>query len=718
MDEERIQDHMPRPIKLDGTDENTKLLGALVHWVMCNNLLTILNKYPAIQASRDFDVSYAELKRVITSKKQPKGSYYERQCQEQEGKETQKQGKKCKAMNPVDAALAKKKKVTLSVDTTQCMYCGKLYHTGKKLTEHINQEHPGKQTIYACPYCTQPFNQYSEYLQHLGEHKDRIIRCSICNKEFKTITKLRVYTNTHINQSPFCSENFLTPQALQDHVKESHGADPGAVERQCSLCEFTCNSISELAEHNQSVQRPYGCKICFLCFSSEYKLEDYRLAKYEISSLGTSVEVGDQGDQLPEPPEPGDFGIPQQEPTREKGDQGDQPPKPPTPLKEPSSKEPKVPTGSKDPQVEVDKVKGSEVWTEEYDRECEACNHFFSSNMYRHSHITRYHKAQLRWCKMCMRLFMFPWDFDRHLDSQHSRCKVCKQYLVDKEMLQDHMDLEHPTVTVEPVIAEEQVTRDPATLETNCQDCQVKCKYCDRYFRNVAECNMHLNRRHKRVKCPQCEKHFVKQADCDNHVRDVHKFVCSISGCSVFKYNEIELHEHLRYDHRWHFNTVAGLVKHCQDTHDYRHFACTTCGEVFASNSDLCRHTQSHHVKLCHLWKYVKLCHLCHRIFVSEDKLIAHMKEIHLGSTVHTREEMIEDEQAWAHAVWKWFKEMKRKEKKKKKKKKHREDDDDNDEDDDDMYHPSQDYNDDSQVDPKFRPTKRELREADKEGDS
>ena len=53
----------------------------------------------------------------------------------------------------------------------------------------------------------------------------------------------------------------------------------------------------------------------------------------------------------------------------------------------------------------------------------------------------------------------------------------------------------------------------------------------------------------------------------------------------------------------------------------------------------------------------------------------------------------------------------------KERKKKHRDDDDD-DEDDDNTYHPSQDYNDDSQVDPEFRPTKRELREADKEGDS
>ena len=52
-----------------------------------------------------------------------------------------------------------------------------------------------------------------------------------------------------------------------------------------------------------------------------------------------------------------------------------------------------------------------------------------------------------------------------------------------------------------------------------------------------------------------------------------------------------------------------------------------------------------------------------------------------------------------------------------KEKKKHRDDDDD-DEDDDKMYHPSQDYNDNSQVDPEFRPTRRELWEADEEGDS
>ena len=82
------------------------------------------------------------------------------------------------------------------------------------------------------------------------------------------------------------------------------------------------------------------------------------------------------------------------------------------------------------------------------------------------------------------------------------------------------------------------------------------------------------------------------------------------------------------------------------------------------------------------------------------------MKETHPGSTERSREELIKGERARACAVWKWLNEMQRREKKKKKKKKYKDDDDDDD--DDNMYHPSQDYNDESQVDPEFRPTKME----------
>ena len=163
-------------------------------------------------------------------------------------------------------ALAKKRKVTKTVEMTECKYCGKSYHSSKKLSEHINMEHTGDQTIYACPYCSQPFNQYAVYLEYLNEHKDRKIRCKICNKEFKTITKLRKHAITDTNQCPFCSMNYPSAQDLQDHVNEYHGLDPATVERQCPLCEFSCDSMEGLAKQSQSIQCPYSCNICFLRF--------------------------------------------------------------------------------------------------------------------------------------------------------------------------------------------------------------------------------------------------------------------------------------------------------------------------------------------------------------------------------------------------------------------------------------------------------------------
>ena len=57
------------------------------------------------------------------------------------------------------------------------------------------------------------------------------------------------------------------------------------------------------------------------------------------------------------------------------------------------------------------------------------------------------------------------------------------------------------------------------------------------------------------------------------------------------------------------------------------------------------------------------------------------------------------------------------KRKRRKRKKKQDDDDDDDDEDDDSTYYLSQDYGDDSNVDPEYRPSKKELKGADKEGD-
>ena len=172
--------------------------------------------------------------------------------------------------------------------------------------------------------------------------------------------------------------------------------------------------------------------------------------------------------------------------------------------------------------------------------------------MFRCSHVSRYHRNLLKQCYMCLRWLMFPWDFNKHLHVKQRKCGKCQEYLGNDDLLQSYMEKVYPEVTDAQVEAKPQVFTDLATLDTSCQDHQVKCKYCDRYFKNEAECNMHINRKHKKIICLECEKHFVKQSDCDNHFRDVHKIeklVCRVKGCSVYKYNNLELHEHMRYNH-------------------------------------------------------------------------------------------------------------------------------------------------------------------------
>ena len=77
----------------------------------------------------------------------------------------------------------------------------------------------------------------------------------------------------------------------------------------------------------------------------------------------------------------------------------------------------------------------------------------------------------------------------------------------------------------------------------------------------------------------------------------------------------------------------------------------------------------------------------CRRSFVSDDKLIDHMTNIHPGATVHSREEMIEDKRAREHAAKQLYKDFQKKHRKKKKKKKYWDDDDVNDKDGDETYH-------------------------------
>ena len=146
-----------------------------------------------------------------------------------------------------------------------------------------------------------------------------------------------------------------------------------------------------------------------------------------------------------------------------------------------------------------------------------------------------------------------------------------------------------------------------------------RCNKCPKVFSTRAELHQHHEVEHGRVQlvnvkgekypCLRCSREFLSESMFVSHSRDHEENVYGCNECL------------------WHFNSIAGLVKHCRDMHDDRHYACTTCGEVFENNADLCQYTTSHPIKLCHV---------CCSSFVSDDKLIQHMNEVHLGSMVHS----------------------------------------------------------------------------------
>ena len=83
-DDLKVKSHMPRPAHLSQKPKPTVLLGALVHWLMRNNLLKKKDGYSIEQCSNDFGCSKTILKRVISGKKQKGGREYKREAEAHE----------------------------------------------------------------------------------------------------------------------------------------------------------------------------------------------------------------------------------------------------------------------------------------------------------------------------------------------------------------------------------------------------------------------------------------------------------------------------------------------------------------------------------------------------------------------------------------------------------------------------------------------------------
>ena len=662
------------------------------------------------QCSKDFDCSKTILKRVISGKKQKGGREYKREAKAREHPDAPpaEEERPEQPTAPVaEDAPAADQQIMIDLQELVCKLCEEEYAPEEVLINHYNIQHPECVQNIVCRYCYEILQGYPSYLEHVDEHNADNCKCSFCKKVCKTLGRL----GKHV---------------IKSHPFSEMDDEPGD---QAETAPKDTGKVEDTAQQEQVTGDPD-------------ELPDLVLDEPRI-----------------QPPQP---------PSAAAGA-----PTPGTPEKE-------------------KKMRGHKEASEKYKVVCEACNRYFQDAFTRSGHINTYHKEITRQCGFCKSSFLYPWDYNKHLDSTHVWCDNCHKFVKDRASFSKHFREFHGAQQEKKDPPPQQQTPQPqsttgssagtgtgtATQATSAENRQFGCVHCSASFSYRTELISHVNEKHWTFKCQDCDKMFVLAADRDNHRRDVHthpRHSCDVPQCKVFKINSDELHQHKRNAHwdvfrfrccvrpcynvfkdrdtlmdhlfkvhdrglartkgqipsyecdkcernfqsigmlihhssehrenkrqckecAWRFATWQRLIDHCINTHDTMHHACATCGKDFNTNDEKVTHCSERHTGKC--W-------ICDKDFVLVEQLQVHLRDEHKMKDATSPEKTKDLEEEHRREL-----ERKRRwERQQCAAAKRRLGDDDDDDPDDRSGKRKKD------VDPDYRPSKKQLKKADKRGD-
>ena len=513
----KVRSHMPRPARLSQKPVPTVILGALVHWLMRNNLLKKKNGYSIEQCSKDFSCSKTILKRVISGKKQKGGREYKQEAEARgraDAPPTEEGQPEQPAAPAAEDALAADSDEEIVIDLQElvCKLCEEEYTQEEILINHYTMQHPQRLQNILCRYCYELIQGYSNYLEHVDEHVAGSCTCFLCAKVCRTLKRL----GKHMEKT---------------HPIAGKDDDPG------DQAEAALKDTGEDTVQQEQV-------------------------------------TGDQNEPLPQTPQP-----------------------------------PPAATGAPTPGTpeEEKEKKGQREASEKYKVVCEACNRYFQDAYTRSGHINAYHKEILKICGFCKSGFMYPWDYNKHLDATHVWCDDCHKFVKDRATFSKHFREVHGEEENPPpqqqapqplsadtgmVLATETTSTESrqstglgtatevasaesrqstglgtATQVTSAEDRRFNCAHCPTGFPTRTELVSHINQNHRTIKCQDCDKMFVLAADLDNHWRDVHeppRYCCDAPQCEVYMYNPDELQLHKR-DAHWDDFKFRCWVRPCYD---------------------------------------------------------------------------------------------------------------------------------------------------------
>ncbi|XP_052090147.1 zinc finger protein 724-like isoform X1 [Mytilus californianus] len=174
-----------------------------------------------------------------------------------------------------------------------CDICNKEFSKLSNVQRHKKVHEKNKS--FSCVTCNSGFTELGKLQKHIQQHKDddslekgstkniteesempndkltrqKSYSCSICRKNFKNSTSLRIHENRHKGIKPYkcgeCDKSFSSSGNLSAH-KKIHSSDKAYM---CTVCGKQYNQHSEflIHERNHRNERPFACKYCDKTFS-------------------------------------------------------------------------------------------------------------------------------------------------------------------------------------------------------------------------------------------------------------------------------------------------------------------------------------------------------------------------------------------------------------------------------------------------------------------
>lgn len=190
----------------------------------------------------------------------------------------------------------KKKFVVAKQKRLHCQHCNFTCKQGRCMVLHVAHKHKGVRP-HRCQYCPFSTTRHYRLQQHeslhtgIGRHS-----CSICEKTFGTVTKLRQHKIRIHDKQPthFCSLCDFSGYALDDVRRHNQRCHSGALQHSCSHCVAQFNSEVALRNHCKRVhqlQAWLSCNQCDYTCSSDVTLKSHQEIKHPQVKCNTCQEA-------------------------------------------------------------------------------------------------------------------------------------------------------------------------------------------------------------------------------------------------------------------------------------------------------------------------------------------------------------------------------------------------------------------------------------------